>query len=50
MAWAAFMILSSQRYQTQNTWPDRLQPDRRGLHCGTHSVALALARDLGDCG
>jgi hypothetical protein len=34
------MNLSSQRYRTQNTWPDRLQPDRRGRHCGTHSVGV----------
>jgi hypothetical protein len=34
------MNLTSQRYRTQNTWPDRLQPDRRRLHCGTHSVGV----------
>jgi hypothetical protein len=40
MAWAASMKLSSQRSRTQNIWPDRLQPDRRGLRCGTHSVGV----------
>ena len=48
MARAAWRSRLSQRHRTRIISPDRLQPDRRSLHCGTHSVGVTSGnRELG---